>query len=104
MSTNIEFAISAGYHYDLYDEDEEGLKFNPYTSTYDDGYGDLYFDDVEQEVATCRLGEDGQPKFNGGSKYLQTPTFRFIRQRVFSSFTALLLSTFLILLDACSPL
>lgn len=55
----------AGYHYDLYDEDEEGLKFNPYTSTYDDGYGDLYFDDVEQEVATCRLGEDGQPKFNG---------------------------------------
>lgn len=49
----------------MYDEDDEGLKFNPYTSTYDDGYGDLYFDDVEQEVATCRLGEDGQPKFNG---------------------------------------
>lgn len=64
--------VCAGYHYDLYDEDEEGLKFNPYTSTYDDGYGDLYFDDVEQEVATCRLGEDGQPKFNGDFAKLST--------------------------------
>lgn len=58
-----------GYHYDLYDEDEEGLQFNPYTSTYDDGYGDLYFDDVEQEIATCRIGEDGKPKFNGSSYF-----------------------------------
>ena len=65
----------AGYHYDLYDEEEENLKFDPYTNTYDDGYGDLYFNDVEQEVATCRLGEDGKPSFNGKSQKALTRTF-----------------------------
>jgi iron-regulated transporter 1 len=55
---------TAGYHYDMYDEDDEGLNFNPYTNSYDDAYGDYYFDDVEEEISTCRLGEDGKPKFN----------------------------------------
>ena len=55
----------AGYHYDMYDEDDEGLNFNPYTNSYDDAYGDYYFDDVDEEISTCRLGEDGKPKFNG---------------------------------------
>ena len=49
----------------MYDEDDEGLNFNPYTNSYDDAYGDYYFDDVEEEISTCRLGEDGKPKFNG---------------------------------------
>lgn len=49
----------------MYDEDEEGLYFNPYTNSYDDVYGDYYFDDIEDEVATCSIGEDGKPKFNG---------------------------------------
>jgi hypothetical protein len=56
---------AAGYHYDMYEEDDEGLNFNPYTNSYDDAYGDYYFDDVEEEISTCRLGEDGKPKFNG---------------------------------------
>jgi hypothetical protein len=59
------FLIAAGYHYDMYEEDDEGLNFNPYTNSYDDAYGDYYFDDVEEEISTCRLGEDGKPKFNG---------------------------------------
>ena len=54
----------------MYDEDDEGLYFNPYTNSYDDAYGDYYFDDVEEEVATCRLGEDGKPKFNGEDSIL----------------------------------
>lgn len=49
----------------MYDEDDEGLNFNPYTNSYDDAYGDYYFDDVEEEISTCRLGEDNKPKFNG---------------------------------------
>lgn len=55
----------AGYHYDMYDEDDEGLAFNPYTNTYDDSYSDYYFDSEESQVATCRIGSDGKPIFNG---------------------------------------
>ena len=56
-----------GYHYDMYDEEDEGFYFNPYTGSYDDVYGDYFFDDVEEEeVSTCRLAEDGKPKFEGG--------------------------------------
>lgn len=50
----------------MYDDEDEGVSFNPYTNSYEEGmYGDYYWDNEEAEVATCRIGADGKPDFNG---------------------------------------
>ncbi|KAK9824591.1 hypothetical protein WJX72_011552 [[Myrmecia] bisecta] len=56
---------SAGYSYDSYDDSEDGMYFNPYTGYYDDVYGDYFFEDPEESEQDCRIGADGQVKFNG---------------------------------------
>ena len=54
------------------DEEDEGLSFNPYTNTYDDAYSDYYFDSEEQQLATCKIGSDGKPEFNGNLPFAWT--------------------------------
>ena len=52
----------AGYQYD---EADDGFLFNPYTGSYDDVYGDYFFEDEAEALADCRIDESGKPNFNG---------------------------------------
>ena len=56
---------TAGYHYDMYDESEDGPYYNQYTGDYDDVYGDYFFEDTEENEMDCRIGADSTPVFNG---------------------------------------
>ena len=56
---------TAGYHYDMYDESEDGPYYNHYTGDYDDVYGDYFFEDAEENEMDCRIGADSTPVFNG---------------------------------------
>lgn len=53
----------AGYQYD--DDMDDGFQYNPYSGSYDDVYGDYYFDDEHEQLSDCRIEEGGKPKFNG---------------------------------------
>ena len=59
---------TAGYHYDMYDESEDGPYYNQYTGDYDDVYGDYFFEDAEENEIDCRIGADSTPVFNGESR------------------------------------
>ncbi len=56
---------TAGYHYDMYDESDNGPYYNQYTGDYDDVYGDYFFEDSEENEMDCRIGADSRPVFNG---------------------------------------
>lgn len=57
----------AGYQYD--DDMDDGFQYNPYSGSYDDVYGDYYFDDEHEQLSDCRIEEGGKPKFNGRAFY-----------------------------------
>lgn len=60
---------TAGYNYDNYDSEgyDEGWYFDPETGSYDDVYGDYFFDDAEETEVYCGLSEDGRATFGNGT-------------------------------------